>query len=137
MGFAIHWPWVEGGYPSLSAFSPSTQLFNSRLVYRYIVDTHAPATYPGCHYKHNFLAILCSISEHASQLLFLAAFHQRHLSMAAKLYENLAYVHTRRTAIALNCSFKNIRNDIRQIIILYEKSRFNSLVWGSLTLAKL
>ena len=42
-------------------------------------------------------------------------------------------------AIALNYSVKNIWNDIRQIIIIYiyiyEKSQFNSLVWGSLTLA--
>ena len=28
-------------------------------------------------------------------------------------------------------------NDVRQIIVLYEKSQFNSLVWGSLTLAQL
>ena len=42
-------------------------------------------------------------------------------------------------AIALNYSIKNIRNDVRQIIIIIfdEKSRFNSLVWGSLTLAQL
>ena len=45
--------------------------------------------------------------------------------------------------VALNYSVKNIRNDIRQIIIiimiiiLYEKSRFNPLVWGSLTLVQL
>ena len=36
-------------------------------------------------------------------------------------------------AIALNYSIKNIRNDVRQIFD--EKSQFNSLVWGSLTLA--
>ena len=47
----------------------------------------------------------------------------------------------RPAAIALNYSVENIRNDVRQkiiiimIIILYEKSRFDSLVWGSLTLA--
>ena len=38
------------------------------------------------------------------------------------------------TAIALNYSEENIRNDVRQKI-LYEKSQFDSLVWGSLTLA--
>ena len=32
---------------------------------------------------------------------------------------------------------QNIRNSVRQIIILYEKSQFNSLVWGLLTLAQL
>ena len=43
-------------------------------------------------------------------------------------------------AITLNYSVENIRNDVRQkiiiimIIILYEKSQFDSLVWGSLTL---
>ena len=39
--------------------------------------------------------------------------------------------------IALNYSIKNIRNDVCQIIYIYiyEKSQFNSLVWGSLTLA--
>ena len=42
--------------------------------------------------------------------------------------------------IALNYSLKNIRNDVRQkiiiiiIIIFDEKSQFDSLVWGSLTL---
>ena len=47
----------------------------------------------------------------------------------------------RLTPIALNYSIENIRNDIRQkimiiiIIIIYEKSQFDSLlVWGSLTL---
>ena len=35
-------------------------------------------------------------------------------------------------AIALNYSVENIRNDIRQKII---KFQFDSLVWGSLTLA--
>ena len=38
-------------------------------------------------------------------------------------------------ANALNYSIKNIWNDIRQIIYIYEKSQFNSLVWGSLMLA--
>ena len=39
-------------------------------------------------------------------------------------------------AIALSYSFENIRNDVSQKIpiIIYEKSQFNSLVWGSLTL---
>ena len=37
-------------------------------------------------------------------------------------------------AHALNYSVENIQNDVRQKI-LYEKSQFDSLVWGSLTLA--
>ena len=37
-------------------------------------------------------------------------------------------------AIALNYNVENIQNDVRQKIISYEKSQFNSLVWGSLTL---
>ena len=36
-------------------------------------------------------------------------------------------------AITLNYSVENIRNDVHQKII-YEKSQFESLVWGSLTL---
>ena len=42
----------------------------------------------------------------------------------------------RPAAIALNYSFEIIRNDVSQKIpiIIYEKSQFNSLVWGSLTL---
>ena len=49
------------------------------------------------------------------------------LSWLAKLYENLTYVRMQPAAIALNFSFKDIRNDVRQIM--------NGLVWGSLTLA--
>ena len=37
-------------------------------------------------------------------------------------------------AITLNYSVENIRNDVRQKIIC-ENSKFDSLVWGSLTLA--
>ena len=45
-------------------------------------------------------------------------------------------VHMRPAPIALNYSVENIRNDVRQIIIImYEKPQFDSLVWGSLTLA--
>ena len=43
--------------------------------------------------------------------------------------------------ITLNYSVKNTWNDVRQIIYIYiyiyEKSQFNSLVWGSLTLAQI
>ena len=35
----------------------------------------------------------------------------------------------------LDYSDKNVWNDKRQIIILYEKSQFNSPVWSSFTLA--
>ena len=48
----------------------------------------------------------------------------------------------RPVAIALNYSVENIRNNVRQkiiiiiiIIIIYAKSQFDSIVWGSLTLA--
>jgi len=43
-------------------------------------------------------------------------------------------VRMRPAVIVLNYSVENIRNDVRQKII-YEKSQFDSLVWGSLTLA--
>ena len=45
----------------------------------------------------------------------------------------LLMVHMRPAAITLNYSIENIRNNIRQKI--YEKFQFDSLVWGSLTLA--
>ena len=58
------------------------------------------------------------------------------LSWLVKLYENLTYVRMRPAAIALNYSVKDIRNDVRRIIIIYhEKSQLNRLVWGLLTLA--
>ena len=44
----------------------------------------------------------------------------------------------RPAAISLNYNVENIRNDIHQIImiiIIYEKSQFDLLVWGSLVLA--
>ena len=47
-----------------------------------------------------------------------------------KLYENLTF-HMRPVAIVL----KYVKNITQQIIIIYEKSQFNSLVWSSLTLA--
>ena len=50
----------------------------------------------------------------------------------------LLTVRTRPAAIALNYSVENIRNDVRQkkkknMYIIYEKSQFGSLVWGSFT----
>ena len=77
------------------------------------------------------------------QLLFLAVFHNRHLSkspwswLAAKLYKNLT-VRTHPARYRIKLQHQTIQNNVRQIIIiLYEKSLFNSLVWGSLTLAQL
>ena len=63
MGFAIYQPWIEGGSLPLYAFSLSTRLF--ALVYVHAVDTHTPATYPGCPCKHNFYSIFYSINKHA------------------------------------------------------------------------
>ena len=80
------------------------------------------------------------------RLQSLAIFHKRHLSQShlgaswlLSCTKILLKVCTRPAAIALNYSVKDIRNDVRQIIIIIfdEKSRFNSLVWGSLTLAQL
>ena len=51
------------------------------------------------------------------------------------MYENLTYIPHAAHGYLLDYSDKNIRNDVRQIIILYEKSQFNSPVWGSFTLA--
>ena len=41
----------------------------------------------------------------------------------------------RPTAIVLNYSIENMQNDVRHKLIIYEKFQFDSLVWGSLTLA--
>ena len=110
-----------------------------------IVDTHAPAIYPGCHCKHNFYRLSFVQYVRTLRLQFLAAFHKCHQSHLGASWlpsctKILLKVRTRPAAIALNYSVKNIRNDVQQIIIIIifdEKSRFNSLVWGSLTLAQL
>ena len=61
------------------------------------------------------------------------------LSKKPSCMKILLNVRMRPAAIALNYNVENIRNDVRQkiiiIIIIYEKSQFDSLVWGSLTLA--
>ena len=51
-----------------------------------------------------------------------------------KLYENLTYDPHAARGYRVNYSVENIWNDVRQIIIIYEKFQFDSLVWGSLTL---
>ena len=82
----------------------------------------------------------CARSSCFSWLSFIIVIFQSHLGAEASWLPSctkiLLTVRTRPADIALNYSVKNIRNDVRQII-LYEKSRFNSLVWGSLTLAQL
>ena len=74
-------------------------------------------------------------SGYPSWLFFITVIIQAH--DATKLYENLTYVHMRPAVIALNYSVENTWNDVCQkiIIITYEKSPFDSLVWGSLTFA--
>ena len=57
------------------------------------------------------------------------------LSKKPSCMKILLNVRMRPAAIALNYNVENIRNDVRQKIIIYEKSQFDSLVWGSLTLA--
>ena len=53
-----------------------------------------------------------------------------------KLYENLTYDPHAACGYCVNYSVENIWNNVRQIIIIiYEKFQFDSLVWGSLTLA--
>ena len=82
---------------------------------------------------------------HILRLSFLAVFHNcchsssrcSWLSEKPSSTKILLTFHTWPAAIALNYSVKNIRNDVHQLIYIYiyEKSQFNSLVWGSLTLA--
>ena len=84
---------------------------------------YAPAAYPEC----------------CRQNTTVPGYHNcRHSSspcQSINLYENLT-LRMRPAAIALNYSIKNIHNDVQQKIIMIfdEKSQFNSLVWGSLTL---
>ena len=59
--------------------------------------------------------------------------HTSWLSKKLSCTKILLMVRMRPTAIALNYSIENIWNDVRQKI--YEKFQFDSLVWGSLTLA--
>ena len=87
---------------------------------------------------------MCARSGCNSWLPFISAIFQSHLgaSWLPSCTKILLKVRTRPAAIALYYSVKNIRNDVRQIIIIIiiifdEKSQFNSLVWGSLTLAQL
>ena len=55
-----------------------------------------------------------------------------------KLYENLTYDPHAARGYRVNYSVENIRNDVCQIIIIiYEKFQFDSLVWGSLTVAQI
>ena len=79
----------------------------------------------------------CACSGCSSWLSFITVIIQANASwLSEKLSctKILLTSHMRPTAIALNFSVKNIRNDVCQIIIyIYEKSQFNSLVWGSLT----
>ena len=63
---------------------------------------------------------------------------QAHASWVSKKLSCMKILLTVRmppAAIALNYSVVNIQNDVRQKKIIYEKLQFNSLVWGSLTLA--
>ena len=125
----------HGSKEGLHRFLLSASLHNCLIALAWYTYTHAPDTYPGSRCKHSFQAILCSLTVHTP-----AAFPgcQSHLraSWLLSCMKILLTVCTRPAAIALNCSIKNMRNDVRQIIVIFnEKSRFNSLVWGSLTLA--
>ena len=75
----------------------------------------------------------CAHSSCFSWLSFISVIFQSHLgaSWLPSCTKILLTVRTRPAAIALNYSVKNIQNNIWQkIIIFYEKSRFNSIVWG-------
>jgi len=79
----------------------------------FLIGAHNPPVFSGCHSQ--------DLSTGASNP------SMPRLSWLVKLYENLTYVCMRPTAIALNYSIKDIRNDVRQIIIIiiyiYMKNR--------------
>ena len=115
---------------SISSMNLSTQLLA-------LVQVLRSAAYPECRCQ-NTTGISRTVGVHTPAVI--PGNHNcRHSSsphQSIMLYENLTY--TPPAAIALNYSVKNIRNDVRQkiiIIIFDEKSQFNSLVWGLLTLA--
>ena len=122
-----------------SAFSLS--IHNSQPLYRY---THAPAAYSDV--TTNTTTIPCTIGAHTPavfhkghQVIFqaqLGASYPRLSWLAEKLSftKILLMVCMWPAAIVLNYSFKDIQNNVWQILI-YEKSQLNTLVWGSLTLA--
>ena len=84
--------------------------------------------------KHTLFTFRTKLSFLATRYNFQAS---SWLSKKPSCMKILLNVHMRPATIALNYSVENIRNNIRQkiIIIIYEKSQFDSLVWGSLRLA--
>ena len=97
---------------------------------------YTPAAQPEfCHQNTTFTF---RTKVHTLQLSFLAVFHKSRQSTSCQLTVRgkpsctkiLLTFCIRRATIALNYSFTNIRNDVHQI-----KFPFDSLVWGSLTLA--
>ena len=139
MGFAfISYGSKEDSCHFLISGSLSAQLFNSLCIHTY--SKYSRSSYLSWMSLQTQLLGYplfnkCAHSGCFSRLSFTFQSHLR-ASWLPSCTKILLTVRTRH-AVALNYSVKNIRNDIRQIIILYEKSRFNSLVWGSLTLAQL
>ena len=119
MGFAIHQPWIKGGSLPLSAFSLSTQLFNSPCIYtysRYLRSSYLFWMSPQTQLLGYQLFNKCARSSCFFRLSFI---FQSHIgaSWLPSCTKILLTVRTCR-AVALNYSIKNIRNDIRQIIII-------------------
>ena len=111
------------------------------------VDSHAPVAYPEFYCQHNVYTLYNRQPEHAHAPV---VFHKRHLSSSpwlvlqlhsCQLYENLTLrPHVARYHIKLQCQIYTVRR-MTHIHIYYihiyirENLPFNSLVWGSLTLA--
>ena len=139
-GLRIYQPWIKGGSLPLRL---STQLFNSPCIHMYSI--YSCSSYLSWMSLQTQLLgyLLFNKCERSSCFSRLSFIFQSHLGASCQSWlpsctKILLMVCTRR-AVALNYSIKNIRNNVWQIIIiiLYEKSRFNSLMWGLLTLAQL
>ena len=104
---------------------------------------YIPAAYPECR-RQNTSAISRKVDAHALAVIpgYLSCPHNKLTQARSRSAEcqvvRKFYLHSACAprGFALNYSVKNIRNDVQRkiIIIFYEKSQFDSLVWGSLTL---
>ena len=115
---------------SINSINLSTQLL---ALVHLLSRCYTPAAYPECR-RQNTTAISRTVGAHAPAVTpaIITVVIQAHPVRASSCMKILLTLRMRPAAIALNYSIKNIRNDVRQkiIIIFDEKSQFDSLVWG-------
>ena len=149
MGFAIHQPWIEGESLPLSASASLHQLFNSFCIHTY--SRYSRSSYLSWMSLQTQLLGYPLFNERARSGCFS---WQSHLgaSWLLSCTKILLTVRMRPAAIAL-IKRQNIRDDVRQKLIIDEKSQFSvgrawaspnkhidnypfsPQVWGSLRLA--